>query len=252
MKRKLKQFYVILTSVLIYLIHLPFAFAKSATGSARMFFTPGDSLASTSSGDVKNLAKTKSVYDSLHLDLAGLNRYAFDYARKGFEKLSAEGKLENDSILTIADFSQPSNKKRLYIVDIKNYKVLHHTLVAHGRNSGHIMANSFSNTMNSYKSSPGFYVTGSTYQGGNGYSLRLIGLEKGINDMAMERTIVMHGADYVSHDRARGGGFVGRSWGCPAVPVAEAAPIINRIKNGSCLFIYAPDENYLERSAILN
>lgn len=252
MKKQLKKFYVILTSVFIYLLHLPFAFAKSATGGTRILLNPGDSVTHISNSADNFVTKTRSVYDSLHLNLSGLSKQAFDYARKGFDKLLAQGKLVNDSIISIVDFSQPSNRKRLYILDMKNYKVLHNTLVAHGRNSGHDFANSFSNTPSSYKSSPGFYLTESTYNGSNGYSLKLIGLEKGINDKAYERTIVMHGADYVSHERANAGGFVGRSWGCPAVPTREAAPIINRIKNGSCLFIYTPDTYYLSQSDMLN
>jgi len=251
MKKNLKKFYVILTSVFIYLLHLPFAFAKSATGGNKIFLNPGDSVKQFTSNTDMLVAKTRSVYDSLHLNLSGLSKQAFDYARKGFEKLLEQGKLMNDSIISIVDFSQPSNRKRLYVLDMKNFKVLHNTLVAHGKNSGHEMANSFSNTPNSLKSSPGFYLTENTYQGENGYSLKLIGLEKGINDKAYERTIVMHGAEYVSHERANAGGFVGRSWGCPAVPAREAIPIINRIKNGSCLFIYTPDTHYLSQSDMI-
>jgi hypothetical protein len=252
LKKRAKKFYVILTSVFIYLLHLPFAFAKSATGTNKLFRAPGDSvkLAPTEASFIPS--KSFSVYDSLHLDLSGLSNKAFDFARKGFEKLLAQGKLLNDSIIAIVDFSQPSNKKRLYVIDMKNYKVLHHTLVAHGKNSGSEWANSFSNTPNSLQSSPGFYVTGQTYIGNNGYSLRLNGMEPGINDKALERTIVMHGADYISYARANSGSFVGRSWGCPAVPRDEAVPIINHIKNGSCLFIYTPSENYLSRSRMLN
>jgi hypothetical protein len=249
MKRRLKRFYVVLTSVSIYLLHLPFAFAKSAAGATKTFLRPGDSV-SVSSNNTELLPKLRSVYDSLQLNLAGLSKQAFEYAMKGWDKLVEQGKLMNDSILSIVDFSQPSNKKRLYILDMKNYKVLHNTLVAHGKNSGYDMASSFSNTPNSLKSSPGFYLTENTYNGDNGYSLRLIGLERGINDNAYERTIVMHGADYISNERATSG-FVGRSWGCPAVPRKEAVPIINRIKNGSCLFIYTPDTYYLSKSDMI-
>jgi hypothetical protein len=251
MKKQLKRYSLILSSVFIYVVTLPFAFAKTATHYGKNTFFPGDSAEiaeSTESGDNR---KRKSVYDSLHLDLKGLDRQAFDYARTGFAKLREQGLLNNDSVITIADFSQPSNQKRLYVVDMKNYKVLFHTLVAHGKNTGHVMATTFSNRMSSHMSSPGFYVTSDTYMGGNGYSLRLLGMEKGINDLALERTIVMHGADYVSHDRARSGGFVGRSWGCPAVPMKEAKPIINTIRNGSMLFIYTPDKNYVSRSQMI-
>lgn len=251
MQKKLKKFSIILSSVFIYVISLPLAFAKSATNGAKMFFTPGDSVETAGAGHTNLPEVNRSVYDSLHLDLAGLSRQAFDYARKGFNKLLADGRLENDSVITIADFSQPSNNKRLYVVDMKNYKILHHTLVAHGRNTGDAWARSFSNSNASHMSSPGFYVTADTYNGSNGYSLRLIGLEKGINDRALERTIVMHGADYISHERARSGAMVGRSWGCPAVPRNEAKPIIDKIKRGSMLFIYTPQESYVSRSAFI-
>ncbi len=250
-KKKLKKFSIILSSVFIYIITLPLAFAKSATNGAKMFFTPGDSVETTNADNRGMADLRKSVYDSLHLDLAGLSRQAFDYARKGFNRLLAEGKLKNDSIITIADFTQPSNQKRLYVVDMKNYRVLHQTLVAHGRNTGDEWARNFSNAPSSHMSSPGFYVTADTYMGGNGYSLRLIGLEKGINDRALSRTIVVHGANYVSHERAGAGGFIGRSWGCPAIPMQEAKPIINRIKDGSMLFIYTTNESYTSGSSMI-
>ena len=105
------------------------------------------------------------MYDSLHLDLAGLSQQAFDYAIKGYEKLISQGKLLNQSIIAIVDFSQPSTQKRLYVLDMKNYKVLFNTLVAHGRNSGKEWATYFSNKPSSFKSSPGFYITGQTYIG---------------------------------------------------------------------------------------
>ena len=246
MQRKLKTAYLVLTSVLLYLFHLPIALAKSATGS-RFIPDASDSVRKVSS---KTLASARSVYDSLRLDVAGLSRQAYDYALRGFDKLLAQGKLLNDSILTIADFSQPSRNKRLYIIDLKNQKVLFNTWVAHGKNSGLDRTVSYSNQHSSLQSSPGFYITRGTYFGSNGYSLRLDGMERGINDNAMERAIVMHGADYVSQSFINARGFIGRSWGCPAVSQREAAPIINTLKGGSCLFIYSP--SYVSRSPILN
>jgi hypothetical protein len=153
--------------------------------------------------------------------------------------------------MAIVDFSQPSSHRRLYILDMKNYKVLFNTLVAHGRNSGKEWASSFSNKPSSYKSSPGFYITGDTYIGSNGFSLRLNGIEKGINDKAFARAIVMHGADYVSESYIAAQGYIGRSQGCPAVPAEEVYPIINTIKNGTCLFVYVPDKHYVSRSPLL-
>ncbi|MEO7922370.1 MAG: murein L,D-transpeptidase catalytic domain family protein [Chitinophagaceae bacterium] len=251
MKKKFKGFYLLISSIVIGLLHLPFAFAKSATGN-RIFLHPhADSTAKSNNTDPKSfMPALKSVYDSLHLSLKGLSQQAFDYAKEGLDKLVAEGRLLNNSIISIIDFTQPSNKKRLFVIDLRNYKVLFNTLVAHGRNTGYDWATSFSNQESSFKSSPGFYITQGTYEGKNGYSLKLEGMERGINDHALERGIVMHGAPYVSDERANAGGFVGRSQGCPAVPVQFSRPIINTIKNGSCLFIYHP--SYIDRSVVLN
>jgi len=246
MKKKLKTASLILTSVFLYVIHIPFAVAKSAAGT-KLFLDPSDSLKKIQG---KSVNAVKSAYDKLNLDVAGLSRQAYDYATRGFDKLMAQGKLNKDSILAIADFSQPSRNKRLYIIDLKNEKLLFHTLVAHGKNSGLDKTVSYSNQHSSLQSSPGFFVTDDTYQGSNGYSLRLDGMERGINDNARERAIVMHGADYVSQAFVNARGFIGRSWGCPAVSQKEAKPIINTLKGGSCLFIYSP--GYVSKSPLLN
>ena len=126
------------------------------------------------------------------------------------------------------------------------------TWVAHGKNSGAEYANRFSNTPESLQSSLGFYVTSATYIGKHGLSLRMNGVDPGFNDKALERTIVIHGAAYVDAARAKAGMYMGRSWGCPAVPQKESAKIISTIKNGTCLFIYHPSRNYLLTSKILN
>jgi hypothetical protein len=191
------------------------------------------------------------VYDSLHLDLSGLSRQAFVYAQKGWEKLMKQGRIINSSVMAIIDFTQPSDHKRLYVLDMKNYKLLFNTLVAHGRNSGKEWASSFSNKPSSYKSSPGFYITGETYFGSNGYSLKLDGIEKGINDKAAKRAIVMHGANYVDESYVDEQCYIGRSQGCPALPITEANDIIDVLKNGACLFIYPGSKQYVSRSAIL-
>ena len=158
----------------------------------------------------------------------------------------------NRDILTLIDFSKPSTEKRLYVLDLRQRKLLFSSHVAHGRNSGENYATSFSNVNGSYQSSLGFYVTGNTYQGKNGYSLILEGLEKGINDRARERAIVIHGAAYADPTVAEASGRLGRSFGCPALPQALNGPIINTIKNGTLLFIYANDKNYLSHSPILS
>jgi hypothetical protein len=130
--------------------------------------------------------------------------------------------------------------------------LLVNTYVAHGRNSGDVTANRFSNTPSSLQSSLGFYITENTYVGNNGYSLRLKGVEKTFNDKAMERAIVMHGAPYVNEQLAKSTGRIGRSWGCPAVSMQEHKQIIDMLKGGSCLFIYAPQKEYLASSQLIN
>ena len=193
-----------------------------------------------------------SKYHEWKLATAGLKEEVFNYAVNGFEKLKNKGILGNNAILSIVDFSQASDKKRLYIINLVTGDVVFNTLVAHGRNSGLGYASNFSNNPSSFQSSPGFYITGNTYQGKNGYSLKLKGCEKGINDNADKRAIVIHGADYVSENFIRQNGYLGRSHGCPAVPADLNNEIINTIKNGSCLFIYAPVKKYFKQSAILN
>ncbi len=195
--------------------------------------------------------KADSIYNTLHLLQAGLQEEAFEQAYKGYYKLLEQGKVQNE-VLTIADFSKASSDERLFVIDMEKGKILFHTLVAHGRNSGLNYATEFSNKLESNKSSLGFYLTLQTYYGGKGYALRLQGLEKGINDNAFARAIVLHGSDYVTSQFANNNGYLGRSLGCPAVPTRQTKAIINSIKNGSLLFIYHPTENYKSKSTILN
>ena len=154
-------------------------------------------------------------------------------------------------VLTLIDFSRPSTAKRLFVFDMRERKVLFSSVVSHGKNSGDNYATSFSNEYGSYKSSLGFYLTESTYQGKNGYSLILNGLEKGINDRARERAIVMHGAAYADPSVVSRGGRLGRSFGCPAVPQKLSRPIIDAIKGGSVMYIYAETPEYLAHSSVL-
>ena len=173
-------------------------------------------------------------------------------ALAGYELLLKEKCVSRPEVITIIDFSLPSDKERLWVLDLINRKVLFRCLVAHGRNSGEVMAKKFSNNPGSNASSPGFYITGETYIGKHGLSLALDGLETGINDKARARAIVMHGADYVSADFIRKYGRLGRSFGCPAVPEELSKEIIETIKGGSCLFIYAPETSYTSNSQIIN
>jgi hypothetical protein len=212
----------------------------------------GDSAASSTNETVEPAKPTLySLYEEMDLGANRLNKQAFTLAVNGYLKLKNQGKLKNTNLLTIADFSQPSTQKRLYIIDIKKKKLLINTVVAHGRNTGLLTANSFSNTAESFKSSPGFYVTAETYEGKHGLSLRLDGVERNINDNARDRAIVMHGADYTSSSFIKSTGYLGRSFGCPAIPMELTNTIINTIRNGSCMFIYAPDKTYLKQSSLI-
>jgi len=182
------------------------------------------------------------------MKLAGVvNFIAFRQAVAGYNKILQKKK----SIMTLIDFSKPSTEKRLFIFDMKAKKLLYSSVVSHGRNSGENYAIHFSNEYGSYKSSLGFYLTENTYQGKNGYSLILNGLEKGINDRAKERAIVVHGAPYANPSVATSSGRLGRSFGCPALPPSLTKPIINTIKDGSVLFIYANNKDYLAQSSFL-
>ena len=200
------------------------------------------SVASTPETD-----EVDQLFDDMHLD--GIVSYtAFRQAVTGYRKIEQKSK----SIMTLIDFSKPSTEKRLYVLDMKNKKLLYTSVVSHGRNSGQNYATSFSNKNGSYKSSLGFYLTENTYQGRNGYSLVLNGLEKGINDQAKQRAIVMHGAAYANPNIAASAGRLGRSLGCPALPQTLAKPIIDTIKKGSVLFIYANNKDYLANSTFLS
>jgi hypothetical protein len=188
----------------------------------------------------------------LNLETLGLSRQAFEYGIKGFEYLRSKGKINNDRIISIVDFSLASSKKRLFVIDLKNNKVLFHTYVSHGRGSGREMAQEFSNQPESFKSSLGFYVTGGTYEGKHGYSMRLMGEEQGFNNNALSRAIVMHSADYINENVIKSQGFIGRSLGCPALSPTMYKPVIEKIKNGSCLFLFSPNKYYISHSKIIN
>ncbi len=153
--------------------------------------------------------------------------------------------------LAVIDYSRPSLEPRLWVFDLSGPRLLFEELVAHGRGSGENNPTNFSNADGSHASSLGLFVTGNTYLGRNGYSLRMDGLEPGFNDRARERAIVMHGAPYV--DAVSGGrqGRIGRSWGCPAVREAVARRMIDVLKGGQFLFAYYPDSGWLKRSALL-
>ena len=202
----------------------------------------------------KNISKkTKKIVSNedifnLYLELNledKINYTTFYSAIKGFNKI----KKKNDNIITIIDFSKPSLEKRGYIIDLKSKKIVYSTYVMHGKNSGDNITNNFSNVLNSYKSSPGFYITENTYFGQFGYSLVLNGLEKGINDMAKDRKIIMHGSKYATP--IKGSPMLSKSLGCPAVPLELAKPIIDEIKNGTVFYIHTNLQEYTSKSKLI-
>ena len=191
------------------------------------------------------------LYETIKLDEYGLNREALLYAVQGYEKLLAEGKVNNTRYLTVIDFSQPIFNKRFYLLDVENTELVVNTFVMHGKNTGDEMAENFSNKINSNQSSLGFYVTKNPYYGARGYSLRLEGLEPEFNSNAAIRGVVLHGSEYINEERALNRN-VEKSLGCPAIPRAENPEVIKYLKEGSVMFIYFPSEEYLEQSEILN
>ncbi|MDD3723100.1 MAG: murein L,D-transpeptidase catalytic domain family protein [Lutibacter sp.] len=185
-------------------------------------------------------SKVEFIYNNLAANSFMLpKRKSFAKAMEGYLKLKKNGLIQKD-ILTLVDYSLSSKENRLWVIDLKNNIVLFQSLVSHGRNSGNEFAANFSNKPESYKSSLGFYVTGETYYGKHGYSLRLDGLEKGINSNARARAIVVHGADYVSEKFAEQNGRLGRSLGCLALKQGLTKEVIDVIKDKSCLFVYYP------------
>ena len=172
-------------------------------------------------------------------------------AFEGYNELKNQGIIEKE-YLTIVDFSLSSNEDRMWVIDMSTKQIVFQSLVAHGRNSGELFATDFSNKSESYQSSLGFYATGETYVGKHGLSLRLDGLEYGINDKARDRAVVIHGADYVSEDFVKTNGRLGRSQGCPAVPNEVSKELIELIKDKSCLFIYHPSRSYITKSKLVS
>jgi L,D-transpeptidase catalytic domain len=158
-----------------------------------------------------------------------------DLARRAYE-CGRAASLFDRPILTIIDYSLPSTEPRLWVVDLASRRVLFNELVAHGRNSGGNAALKFSNEPGSRQSSLGLFRTEGVYEGQHGYSLRLAGLEPGVNDRAYERAIVIHGAAYVSHRVAFARGRLGQSWGCPALEPGASRRVIDRSKDGTALF----------------
>jgi len=221
---------------------------KALTGDDKNF--PSLFSNSANAPVIKKMAD--SVYDLISLGEFGLEREVFFTAYKGYQFLQNKGELRKTNLLTICDYSQSSNNKRLYVIDLLNSRLLFNTFVSHGKNSGNEFATSFSNSVNSNKSSLGFMVTADSYHGKAGLSLRLNGMERGINDNVRNRAIVLHGSRFVNESVMSMRGTIGKSLGCPAVPYGIHARIIDVIKGGSCFFINHPDQWYAQTSTIIN
>ncbi len=179
-----------------------------------------------------------------------LNKNVLKLALTAYKNASKKGAVKKP-VLTVIDYSLPSNKQRMWVFDIRKERLLYNTYVAHGRNSGSNRPSHFSNINSSKQSSLGTYITKDTYIGHKGYSLNLQGLDKGFNTNAYNRRVVVHGAWYVEPDFIKKAGRAGLSWGCPAIAETLAKPVINTIKNGSVVFAYFPDKNFLSHSRYL-
>jgi len=212
--------------------------------------SPANNTAISTPVEKTAVTETESLYNTISAHTTSMPTMAcFEKAIKGYNLLKAQGKIQRH-LLTVIDFSRSSNTKRLWIIDMDLQAVVYNTLVAHGRNSGDEYAKSFSNTNSSNMSSLGFYATGELYNGKHGQSLKLDGLENGLNSNARTRGVVMHAADYVSETFIKLHHRLGRSQGCPALPSGITKEVINLIKGKSCLFIYHPE--YDRESKILS
>jgi len=186
------------------------------------------------------------------LEVGAIKANVFALALHAAATAVARGDVSDPGTLTVIDFSQPSTRRRMWVYDLRNRTLLFEDLVSHGRGSGVTMATSFSNQPDSNRSSLGLYKTGETYVGKHGYSLRLDGLERGFNDRARERAIVMHAAEYVNASAAKAQGYLGRSLGCPAVRPEISRQVIDSVKRGGLLFAYYPDPHWLKTSKYLS
>lgn len=183
---------------------------------------------------------------------ANLNPHVLKLAMKAYSCAIKAGYKDPRQIMSIIDYTLPSNQKRLWVIDLRTGHVIFNTLVAQGKFTGGLFAKYFSDRPESKESSIGLFVTDGTYVGHDGYSLRINGLDKGFNDKALEREIVIHGAWYVSDSFARRNGRIGLSWGCPAVPKEVVTPLINTVKDGTLLFSYYPEPAWLANSKFLH
>jgi hypothetical protein len=194
----------------------------------------------------------QSLYNAIGLGDLGMNYEMFRYGMIGYIGLKLEGRIADTPLMSFIDFTRQSTEKRFYTIDLSKRKVVFHSLVSHGRNSGENKATAFSNTPNSNQSSLGFYITGETYVGSKGYSMRLDGADGRFNDKMRDRAVVMHDAEYVSESWIKKYGRLGRSHGCPALPKEISREVIDTIKDKTVIFAYYDDQHYLTASRHLN
>lgn len=207
-------------------------------------------ITSSATSFAKSVPDVNAKLQHLSRKAPKLNRNVLKLALTAYTNASKKGRVKKP-VLTVIDYSLPSNKQRMWVFDVRNEKLLYNTYVAHGKNSGVNLAKHFSNRHSSKQSSLGTYITKNTYIGHKGYSLNLQGLDRGFNDNAYDRRVVIHGAWYVEPDFIKRSGRAGLSWGCPAIAQTLAKPVINTIKNGSVVFAYYPDKKFLNHSGYL-
>lgn len=225
--------------------------AATPARPARALSASATSTSATSAPAVASQRVAKAVPAAPALAAPGLDPAVVALAQDAAARAVSQGLARDPRTLTVIDYSLPSTEKRLWVFDLATRELLFHELVAHGKNTGDNLATRFSNTMNSKQTSLGLFVTAHTYVGSNGYSLRMQGLDRGFNDRAMERAIVIHGAPYVSETFARAQGRIGRSWGCPALDQEVSRRVIDTIKGGSLVFAYAPESDFLTGAPML-
>jgi hypothetical protein len=204
-------------------------------------------ITSNTTGSAAHITNLTTKVMHLSRQAPQLNKRVLKMALTAYKKAGRTSVVKKP-VLTVIDYSLPSSQQRMWVFDVKRERLLYNTYVAHGKNSGMTVPNHFSNQMSSKETSLGTFVTKDTYMGSKGYSLNLQGLEKGFNDNAYQRRVVIHGAAYVEPEFIKQTGHAGRSWGCPSIAYTLAKPVINAIKGGSVVFAYYPDKNYLSHS----
>lgn len=243
--------YKILTLIAFFTAFFSFTTTDGHNHKISEIFTGSESLTEVPNVSLTLDEEITQLYDIFVENNPSVpNLESFKNGLIGYNKL-ADKNLIDKQILTIIDFSLSSKKERMWIMDMSKNKILYHTLVSHGKNTGNEFATQFSNKKNSLQSSLGFFITGETYFGKNGLSLFLDGMEKQFNSNARERYVVIHGANYANPAAIKNLGRLGRSYGCPALPTAVSQEIIDLIKDKSVLYIYSDDKTYAKNSKMI-